>query len=142
MNKPSPAPSDEIPLLDAVLGDESWDALSDSIRAEALHAIQRRNENRRVRAAVLQIICLLGVLSAVVFWPGSPTHRDQQHFSVLNIPKAELASNTGDQNLKNHFISEAQMIAMFPPGTCVLAEINGRKELVFLDAASAKAKTW
>jgi hypothetical protein len=142
MNKSPRTPPDETPLLDAVLGDESWNALSDSIRTKALQAIQRRNRNRRVRVAVLQVICLLGVLSAVVFWPGGLAHRNQQHLSVLNVPKAELASDTGEQNLRTHFISEDQMMAMFPAGSCVLAEINGRKQLVFLDAASAKAKTW
>ncbi len=138
MNKPSPAPSDHTPLLDAVLGDESWDALSASIRSEALHAIQRRKRNRAVRIAVLQVICLLGVLSAVLFWPGSPTHRDQPLLSVSKVSKTVLASNTSDKNLKSHFISEDQMLAMFPPGSCVLAEINGRKELVFLDSGSGR----
>jgi len=30
-------------------------------------------------------------------------------------------------------ISEQQMLAMFPPGSCLLAEIDGKKRLVFLD---------
>jgi hypothetical protein len=30
------------------------------------------------------------------------------------------------------------MLAMFPAGSCVVAEINGQKELVFFDAKKAE----
>jgi hypothetical protein len=30
-------------------------------------------------------------------------------------------------------ITEEQMLAIFPAGSCLLAEINGEKQLVFLD---------
>jgi hypothetical protein len=32
-------------------------------------------------------------------------------------------------------ITEAQMLAMFPKGSCAIAEIDGKRQVVFLDPA-------
>ncbi len=32
-----------------------------------------------------------------------------------------------------HYISEAEMVALFPKDSCVVAEIGGHKELIFLN---------
>ena len=37
-------------------------------------------------------------------------------------------------SLKQPFITDDQLLLLFPKGSCVLAEVNGQKELVFLDA--------
>jgi hypothetical protein len=132
MNKPA-SPSDQTDLLDAVLSDEHWNAVSSSIRHEALQVVQRRRKQRKVRIAMLQAFCLLGVLSSVVYWSVISARQTK----TANLPQHETQTtaigNGGNADLKSHLISEAQMLAMFPPGSCLLAEVNGQKELVFLE---------
>jgi hypothetical protein len=132
MNKPA-SPSDHTDLLNAILGDQSWDAVSSSIRNETLQVFQRRRKERKVRIAMLQAFCLLGVLSSVVYWSVISARQTK----TANLPQHETQTaaigDGGNADLKNHLISEAQMLAMFPPGSCLLAEVNGQKELVFLE---------
>jgi len=42
------------------------------------------------------------------------------------------------RSTQTQFISEEEMLALFPPGSCVVAEVNGQKELVFFDAIKAR----
>jgi hypothetical protein len=53
-------------------------------------------------------------------------------------PVARTSGPPSSRAAKAQFISEEEMLAMFPPGSCVVAEINGQKELVFFDATKAR----
>ena len=49
--------------------------------------------------------------------------------------------NVVSQQEGGAYISEEQMLAMFPKGSCVLAEINGEKQLVVFQGKEAVAGT-
>ena len=42
-------------------------------------------------------------------------------------------ANTPVTTLDEQLLSDKELVSLFPKGSCVIAEINGRKELVFFD---------
>jgi hypothetical protein len=117
-------------LLDVVLADAPWQTLNSSLRCEALAALGVRRRKRRMRFWLGQAACAAAILLAAAWWlaptpPNAGRAARKSGPPVLRDPKTQ-------------FISEEEMLAMFPPGSCVVAEVNGQKELVFFDAIKAR----
>jgi hypothetical protein len=55
-------------------------------------------------------------------------HPDSAPTPIKQAPVSPRASPSGIR-----WVSEKELLAMFPKGSCVIAEINGQKELVLLD---------
>jgi hypothetical protein len=124
--------SNELKLATLALMDDAWDACDARLRSEGLAALRTAKRNRNVRVLAGQISALL-IVFATVWWNTSPGSR----FS----PGYDSAPGTQPQNsplASSHYITEKQMLEMFPKGSCVLAEVNGQMELVFLDAERAR----
>jgi len=121
--------SDEA-LLNAALGDEDWQALSDSVKRKALAVMGSERRKRRLRLWIGQAACAAALLIGVGWWlwPSLPGVVEVAWQPSLSAPAA----------VEDQFISEQQMLAMFPSGSCVLAEVDGKKELVFFDAQKAQ----
>jgi len=117
-------------LLNAALGDEDWHALSASVKRKALAVMGAERRKRRLRLWMGQAACAAVLLVGVGWWlrPSLPSAAGVARRSISSAPAAG-----GDQ-----FITEQQMLAMFPSGSCVLAEVDGQKELVFFDAQKAQ----
>src|SRR3974390_1159597 len=110
-------------LLNAALGDEDWQALSSSVKREALAVMGAERRKRRLRLWVGQAACLAALLLGIGWWlRASPPS---------NSEAARRPGSSGPAPVEHQFISEQQMLAMFPSGSCVLAEVDGQKELVF-----------
>jgi hypothetical protein len=80
------------------------------------------------------IVLLLGSLGA--WFHSSASKRASAH-----LGKGLAQNGNGSAQAPANqavFISENEMLAMFPPGSCVVAEVNGRKELVFFNAEAAR----
>jgi hypothetical protein len=85
---------------------------------------------RRIRLHFAQAAGAALVLGAVWWAPWSQNR--SQVITAINSAAPLLAPDP-------EFISEQQMLTLFPAGSCVIAEVNGQKELVFFDAQKAAA---
>jgi len=123
-------PGDRTPerrLLEAVLSEGSWQAGSASFKNQALGAYRARQRVRQAgRAACLagMVLCAVGAS----YWAGWPVSRS---------PGSESQAGFGEAAAKPaRFMSDAELVASFPAGSCFLAEIDGRLQLVFNDPAT------
>jgi len=117
-------------LLNAVLADDDWHALNSSLKREALATIGVARRRRRLRLWTGRVACAALLLIGAVWLLRPPAPGPAAAASSSGIPASPAA---GIQ-----YISEEEMLAMFPPGSCVVAEVNGQKELVFFDAKKAE----
>jgi hypothetical protein len=56
----------------------------------------------------------------------------------VSVPVVKTSAKPAPARPHEQFISEEEMLAMFPPGSCLVAEVNGQKMLVFFDAKKAE----
>jgi hypothetical protein len=117
-------------LVDVVLADEAWQNLNSCLKCEALAALGVHRRNRRLRLWFGQAACAVVLLLAAAWWlaPAPPNPG----------PVARTSGPPSTRSTQPQFISEEEMLALFPPGSCVVAEVNGQKELVFFDAIKAR----
>src|SRR5882672_3220475 len=139
--------SDELRLLDAALADETWHSCHELLRSEGLATLRAAKRSRSIRISCAQISTLVLLLLAA-WWNLSP----RTVFSSRNGARAGDASRSisrpseSQQSLNpllssretTPYITEEQMLALFPKGSCVLAEINGQTELVFFDTSKGR----
>lgn len=121
-------PNDVGRLLNAVLADDDWRALNCSLKRVALTAIGTASRRRRLRLWTGQLACATLLLVGAGWWLRPRT----------DVPVAELSRRPASSRPERRFISEEELVAMFPAGSCVVAEVNGHKTLVFFDAKKAK----
>jgi|SRR5882672_1625256 len=121
-------PNDVDGLLNAVLVDDDWRALNCSLKREALTAIGTARRRRRLRLWTGQVACAALLLAGAGWW-----WRPRG-----DVPAAETSRRPASARPVERFISEEELVAMFPAGSCILAEVNGQKTLVFFDAKKAQ----
>jgi hypothetical protein len=90
--------------------------------AKALRAFRRRHQFKRVRSAAQ----LLAILALGGIWFSS---RHIPVKTVVNVPPSPLPITRPEP----HSLTDEELIAKFPPGSCFMAEVNGKKILVFKD---------
>jgi hypothetical protein len=122
-------PNDIDGLLNAVLGDDEWRTLNGALKNEAVAAMGATRRRRRLLFRMGQAACAAALLIGAGWWllPPAPGHG-----RAVTMSGQPTLPGTGKQ-----FISEEEMLAMFPAGSCVVAEVNGQKTLVFFDAKKA-----
>lgn len=118
-------PAKENTLLDAVLRDEEWQATSAVLKTGALAAFRQRQRRRRLTRTVASALVLCAALVAASHWRGRHGATSLQVASSRSAPPKEAGAI--------RYLTDGELLALFPKGSCVLAEIDGRKELVFLD---------
>jgi hypothetical protein len=124
-------PPDERVLINSALSDETWCAFDARLRDEALGRFESAKRRRRVGKLVMRFGALLILATAAVFITIRPT-------APSVVKSVWSASQPALPAAPESVISEQQMLDMFPPGSCLLAEIDGKKQLVFLDQKIAK----
>jgi hypothetical protein len=130
--KISPDSDENAPLLDAVLKDENWAAASAALKDHALVCFRAHRRQRRhmaLTACAAALVVLLISISSLL-WP------KHQLPTGDAIPSGASARDQTDFGLV--FLSDSELLGMFPEGSCILAEIDGRTELVFLDPKVAR----
>src|SRR5205814_1275123 len=101
-------------LLNAVLADEGWQALSSSLKREALAALGAERRKRHVQFRMGQAACVAMLIVGLAWWVRPLTQRPHS--------MAQSAGPPASPGTGNQFVSEEQMLAMFPRGSCVVAE--------------------
>jgi len=115
------------PLLNAVLGDESWQTANAAVKAAALGAFQARQRARRAMQWTGCVVALAVAIACGAHW-----------LSRSVKPPQQIAAKPADaprEPLTQRSLTDAELVASFPEGSCFLAEIDGKKKLVFLDQA-------
>ena len=125
--KTNPDPENEDALLEAVLRDEGWQAANTAGKSAALRVFQARQRVRRLArwgggAAALAVVAV-----CAAHWLSGPVAESSGRLAVIH-PK-----NPPAQPEKSKYLTDGELIALFPPGSCFLAEVDGRKKLVFFD---------
>ena len=122
--KTNPDPNHEDPLLDAVLRDDGWQAAHAAGKAAALGVFQARQRLRRWTRLAGSLAALAVAVACAAHWLATPTGQNPRQYAIQTTPpKPE----------KSIYLTDAQLLALFPEGSCFLAEVDGRKKLVFLD---------
>jgi hypothetical protein len=134
---------DQSKLLDALLADETWDTCSGRLQHTAIAALRATKKSRVRRAVIIQTMAVLAVLSTIALvlsrpergWPSRSSNEFARNtdkpFVGAGLPAPTPA--TAQMPSSATYITEDQMLAMFPEGSCVLAEIDGQRQLVVLD---------
>jgi hypothetical protein len=121
----NPDPERDDALLDAMLRDETWEAASATFKAGALRTFRTRQRVSRLTRWAGSVAALAAVLAGVVHWVDRPTPAPRQVMVALT-----QASKAPD---KPRHMTDQDLVAAFPKGSCFIAEVDGRKELVFFD---------
>ena len=112
-------------LLDAVLADQCWQETNAACKAAALRTFQGRQRARRAMRWAGATAVLVAVIGCAAYWVGH---------SVVTPPQtAAKPPQSPEKAETQRYLTDAELIAAFPEGSCFLAEIDGRKELVFLN---------
>jgi hypothetical protein len=122
--------NDNPELLDTILSDDSWRDISKRSQASALGALRRRRRMRVVSSVALQSVMALAALAAALSLSKVFPRRPHAPELVMNAKTPQVDSTEA----ASHYISEQQMLAMLPKGSCVIAEVNGVRQIVFLDS--------
>lgn len=120
-------------LLNEVLNDES-ETLQKTVLAEFRRArlIRHLSVGARIAAA-------LALLAGGVFWfhQSPPAPAGPMRSSKTSGTRAIVSSRPSPvvQDTPVRLISDEELVAAFPPDSCFIAEVDGRKILVFRDPA-------
>jgi hypothetical protein len=125
--KRNPDPSREDTLLEAVLRDDGWEAANAAAKAAALGVFQARQRRRRVTRWA-GVLAALSVAAAFAIHWLTGTAAPPPRLLALKLPAPPPAKPE-----KPICLTDAELLALFPPGSCFLAEVDGKKKLVFLD---------
>src|SRR5207253_8100358 len=109
--------------------DEHWHTVNGVLKRQALASLGLAKRNRAMRARAGQLVCATLLLIGGGWWMHAPAMKRDLAAQRMETPPSRAA--------QERFISEEAMVAMFPRGSCIVAEINGQKELVFFDAQKA-----
>jgi hypothetical protein len=124
-------PEREDALVDAMLRDENWQTASAALKAEAMRTFGARQRVRRLTRWASGVAALAAVIAGVGLWFGRPAPALRQ----IAMTNAE-APKTPD---KPGRLTDAELVAAFPKGSCFIAEVDGRKELIFFDPKAERA---
>jgi hypothetical protein len=122
---PNLNPENQDRLLEVVLRDEDWQITSAAGKAQAVAAMRTSQYRRRALRRAGGAAALAAALSCAALWFG----RTRPSLPPLAQKRAEppAAAKPG------RYLTDDELLASFPQGSCFLFEVDGRKELVFLD---------
>jgi hypothetical protein len=117
-------------LLDALLQDEDWQAASAACKAAALRTLCVRQRIRRLTRWTGSVAALAAVIAAVAHWFG-PRPLAPQPVLVAHIQAPKTPA-------KPRQLTDTELVAAFPKGSCFIAEVDGEKQLIFFDPKLAR----
>ena len=113
------------PLLEAMLADEDWQAANADFKAAAMRTFRVRQRVRRLTRWAGSVVALAAVIAGSVSWfrlrPAAPPPVMVAHLASPKAPTSERR------------LTDAELVAAFPKGSCFIAEVDGKKQLIFVD---------
>jgi len=123
------------PLLNDLLDDARYGEFRADLKQRTLAEFRRQRQLRRIRSRTALIIvgCLLGV--GIWNWK-RPWPDASVAGTVMPPPSVPAIAAPGILQDSNSLptISDDGLLALFPPGSCFLAELDGKLTLVFHDS--------
>ena len=127
-------------MSDREQSDTSFLAHDATVRGEALRVLQKRRVLRRVRTGLGTVaVALLCGFILRDGWIGRQEESQKQQVvqTQVNDPgetrvSAEEVVERSTEK-KAGVLTDEQLVALFPAGSCFIAEVNGQKKLVFVD---------
>ena len=118
-------------LLNAILADEIWDLHNAQVQTEALAAV-RSGKKRRTRMIISARLAAITVILATLWWTfrGALGHSNP---TAVYRNTASVQRSAAKMQPAAGYVTEDQMLAMFPSGSCVVAEVNGQTRLIVLE---------
>lgn len=121
--EPERGPDDA--LVDALLRDEEWQTVSANIKNRALGTFRARQRVRRLGRWTLGGAVCAALLTGAAHWLSNTTG---------SRPAAAVAHPQPSRSVTDaNYITDKELLASFPEGSCFLAEVDGKKELIFVD---------
>ena len=118
-------PEGDDALLDTLLQDENWQTANAAFKTEAMRTFHVRQRIRRLTRWAGSVAVLAAVTAGVALWSGRLAAPPRQiTMARAGLPKAPEQPRR---------LSDRELVAAFPKGSCFIAEVDGKKELVFLD---------
>ena len=112
-------------LLDAMLRDEHWQVTSAAFKAEALKTFHVRQRIRRLTRWAGGVAVLAAVIAGAAYWFGPRATASRPILVAhVEVPKAPD---------RPRHLTDAELVAAFPRGSCFIAEVDGKKELIFFN---------
>lgn len=118
-------PEQREPLLDAVLQDDHWRALDQELKSAAVGAFRRHRQRRRHFRWATGALVFLAVTVAALYRP--------HPLLTAHYPRPEVQTHPTPASDGVRYLPDDELLKLFPPGSCVLLEIEGRTRLIFLD---------
>lgn len=123
-------------LLNDVLQDESYPAFHDRLKRQALAEFRCGHFLRKIASVSAWAATLAALIAGSVFFRSKPTQNISNPPIAKNIEappppanESPAARMPAPQAIPT--LTDEELIASFPPDTCFLAEVDGRKILVF-----------
>lgn len=118
-------------LLGAVLQDENWQSADAAFKAQALGTFRARQRIRRLTRWAGSVAVVAAVTAGVAYWLSRPAAPSRQMTAAPSqVPKRP------DQPRE---LTDAELVAAFPKGSCFIAEVDGKKQLVFFNPEMERA---
>ena len=120
-----PDPQTPDPLLEAVLADTEWLAARAAGRMQALATFAAAQRSRRLARWGTVLLATFVIAVGAAWLNHSPVPRPAA--ARTTAPPAARAAT------QDAYLTDEQLVASFPPGSCFVAEVDGQPRLVFLD---------
>ena len=118
-------------VLEAMLRDEDWKAASATFKAEALGTFRARQRLRWLTRWAGGAAAVVAVIAGAMHWFGRPEPAPR-HSTLMQAEVPQAPDNP-------RFLTDEELVAAFPRGSCFIAEVDGKKELVFFDRKVERA---
>ena len=128
--KTTPEPPDDT-LLTAVLADEDWQALSGALRDDALASLRA---GRRSRQLMFRTLLVAAVFVVLVGAGLGLLDRNHPAARAAALPAARAP------RLAVRDFTDDELLALFPEGSCLIADIDGQHRLIVLDESKIAAQ--
>jgi len=131
-------PEENDPILEAVLRDDEMQAGMASAKDEALRAFRGHHRNRQLVRRAISLAGLAVFVGVATHWiriNQTPTaaKRSMPVRAEKQVRKGTLETQAAAESKQG--LTDEELVAAFPKGSCFVAEVDGKKRLIFFDPA-------
>jgi hypothetical protein len=123
-------PKEEVALLDAILADADWDATQAAMQRKAAVSLRGHRRRRNLWAWTCRA-GLVAVLAGACWWHWRP-----RTDGMARLPEDNAHASAPRVVIRS--FTDEQLLGMFPEGSCLIAEVDGKPKLIVLDEARAE----